>query len=167
MNFAVLNQLAQDNLAGIVIVLAVLLIVFVVLSFVMMSKLNKAQKRYQELLNGDTGKSLEASIADNVAKLNELIAKNEQLDCDYKDMRSLFESSVQKVAVQRFCAFKDMGGDLSYAVAMLDYHNTGVVFSSIFGRQESCTYVKPIIEGKSEYPLSDEEKKVLAEAIAK
>lgn len=167
MNFAVLNQLAQDNLAGIVIVLAVLLIVFVVLSFVMMSKLNKAQKHYQELLNGDTGKSLETSIADNVAKLNELIAKNEQLDCDYKDMRSLFESSVQKVAVHRFCAFKDMGGDLSYAVAMLDYHNTGVVFSSIFGRQESCTYVKPIIEGKSEYPLSDEEKKVLAEAIAK
>ncbi len=167
MNFAVLNQLAQDNLAGIVIVLAVLLIVFIILSFMMMSKLSKAQKRYQELLNGDTGKSLEASIADNVAKLNELIAKNEQLDCDYKDMRGLFESSVQKVAVHRFCAFKDMGGDLSYAVAMLDYHNTGVVFSSIFGRQESCSYVKPIIEGKSEYPLSDEENKVLAEAIAK
>ena len=167
MDFAMLNQLAQNNLAGIVIVLAVLLLVFIILSFVMMSKLSSAKKRYKELLNGSTGKDLEALIAGNVEKMNELIAKNDKIDGDYSDMRNLFERSVQKVAVHRFCAFSDMGGDLSYAVAMLDYHNTGVVFSSIFGRQESCSYVKPIIEGKSQYPLSEEENKVLAEAMAK
>ena len=167
MDFAALNQLAQANLAGILAVLAVLLAVFIILSFVMMAKLSKAQKRYKQLLNGSTGRDLEALALDNIAKMNELIAKNNKIDQDYAGMRSLFESSVQKVAVHRFCAFKDMGGDLSYAVAMLDYHNTGVVFSSIFGRQESCSYVKPIIEGKSEYPLSDEENKVLAEAMAK
>ena len=47
-------------------------------------------------------------------------------------MKSLFTKSIQKVAVHRFCAFADMGGDLSYAVALLDNQNNGVIFSSIF-----------------------------------
>ncbi len=167
MSFAVLNQLAQDNLAVILSVLVVLLIIFIILSFVMMSKLSKAKKQYLALLNGATGENLEDVISDNMSVMNELIVKNRQIDEQYEQMKALFEKSIQKVAIHRFCAFKDMGGDMSYAVALLDNHNTGVIFSSIFGRQESCTYAKPVVEGVSSYPLSAEENKVLTEAMAK
>lgn len=84
--------------------------------------------------------------------MNELVVKNNKIDADYAEMKSLFTKSIQKVAVHRFCAFADMGGDLSYAVALLDNQNNGVIFSSIFGRQDSCTYVKPIENGVSKYP---------------
>ena len=119
------------------------------------------------LVNGATGEDLENIIADNIAQMNELVVKNNKIDEDYAAMRNLFEKSLQKIAVYRFSAFHDMGGDMSYAVAMLDHNNNGVIFSSIFGRQESCTYVKPVENGISKYPLSEEENKVLQEAMAK
>lgn len=167
MEFSMLNQIAQANLAIILSVIVVLLVLLVILSIILWTKLSKAKKRYNLLVNGATGENLEDIIADNIAKMNELIVKNKKIDEDYAELKALFTRSIQKVAVHRFCAFADMGGDLSYAVALLDYQNNGVIFSSIFGRKESCTYVKPIENGVSKYPLSQEENKVLAEAMAK
>ena len=174
MDFSVLNQIAQTNLAVILTIIVVLLVLLIILSLVLLVKLVRAKKRYKMLVNGATGENLEDIIADNIAKLNELIVKNNQLEekneevqAQHAQLEALFARSIQKVAVHRFCAFKDMGGDLSYAVALLDNNNNGVIFSSIFGRQESCTYVKPVNNGVSNYPLSQEENKVLVEAIAK
>lgn len=162
-----LNQFMQDNLAIILIAITILLVLLIILSIVTLVKLSSTKKRYKMLVNGATGEDLENIIADNIAQMNELVVKNNKIDEDYAAMRNLFEKSLQKIAVYRFSAFHDMGGDMSYAVAMLDHNNNGVIFSSIFGRQESCTYVKPIENGISKYPLSEEENKVLQEAMAK
>ena len=162
-----LNQFMQDNLAIILIAMTILLALLIILSIVTLVKLSSTKKRYKMLVNGATGEDLENIIADNIAQMNELVVKNNKIDEDYAAMRNLFEKSLQKIAVYRFSAFHDMGGDMSYAVAMLDHNNNGVIFSSIFGRQESCTYVKPVENGISKYPLSEEENKVLQEAMAK
>lgn len=162
-----LSQFMQDNLAIILIAMTILLVLLIILSIVTLVKLSSTKKRYKMLVNGATGEDLENIIADNIAQMNELVVKNNKIDEDYAAMRNLFEKSLQKIAVYRFSAFHDMGGDMSYAVAMLDHNNNGVIFSSIFGRQESCTYVKPIENGISKYPLSEEENKVLQEAMAK
>ena len=58
-----------------------------------------------------------------------------------------------------------MGSDLSYAVALLDAENNGVILSSIFGREDSRSYVKPIEGGKSTYTLTDEEQQALQKAM--
>ncbi|EQB3123730.1 DUF4446 family protein, partial [Clostridium botulinum] len=47
----------------------------------------------------------------------------------------------------------------------LDNDNSGVILTSIFGRNESTTYAKPIDKGISRYDLSDEEKQVLENCI--
>lgn len=167
MDFSILNQLVQAHIAIIFLVMAVLIVVLMILAIVTLVKLSRAKKRYNSLVNGATGESLEDIIVDNIAKMNELIVKNRQIDEDYTELKALFSRSIQKVAVHRFCAFSDMGGDLSYAIALLDYQNNGIILSSIFGRQDSCTYVKPIENGVSKYPLSQEENKVLIEAMAK
>ena len=60
-----------------------------------------------------------------------------------------------------------MGSDLSYAVAMLDSHNNGVIFSSIFGREYSRSYVKPVEAGTSTYTLTKEEEQALKDAMRK
>lgn len=167
MDVVALNQFAQNNLFSILTIITLLLVVLIILTIVTLCKLSGAKKRYKALVNGATGESLEDVIADNIAAMNELVVKNKKIDEDYADMRALFTKSIQKVAVKRFSAFQDMGGDMSYAVALLDHNNTGVIFSSIFGRQESCSYVKPVIEGKSTYTLSEEEQSALNEAMAK
>ena len=78
---------------------------------------------------------------------------------------ALLKTAITKVGVVRFSAFQDMGSDLSYAVAMLDAHNNGVVFSSIFAREDSRSYVKPIENGKSSYTMTKEEEQALKHAI--
>ena len=96
MDFSMLNQIFQDNLAIILTVIVVLLILLIILSIVMLVKLSKAKKRYNSLVNGATGESLEDIIADNIAQMNELVVKNNKIDADYAEMKSLFTKSIQK-----------------------------------------------------------------------
>jgi hypothetical protein len=76
-----------------------------------------------------------------------------------------FLNCIQKVAMIRYNAFDNVGSDLSYSVALLDGNDSGIVITSLFSRDCSTTYGKPILAGKSKYPLSAEEIKVINHAI--
>lgn len=78
----------------------------------------------------------------------------------------LIDGSVRHVALLRFDAFEDVGGRLSFSCAMLDDHGSGVVLTSINGRQETRVYAKPVTEGESSYNLSSEEAEAIREAMA-
>ena len=71
-----------------------------------------------------------------------------------KQQQVLIDGSVRHVALLRYDAFEDVGGRLSFSCAMLDDHGTGVVLTSINGRQETRVYAKPITDGRSTYNLS-------------
>ena len=73
--------------------------------------------------------------------------------------------SVQKVGFLRFNPFQDTGGDNSFALALLDRENNGVILSSFYTREGVRIYAKQIENGASRQALSDEEKKVLEEAL--
>ena len=82
--------------------------------------------------------------------------------------RNLDESlsrCVQKIGIVRYSAFKDTGSDLSFAVALLDEENSGVVFNGIYSREMSNIYAKPVEKGNSSYTLSDEEAEAINKAI--
>ena len=76
------------------------------------------------------------------------------------------EGSVRRVALLRYDAFEDVGGRLSFSCAMLDEHGTGVVITSINGRQDTRCYAKQIRNGTSGHHLSDEERQAIREALA-
>ena len=80
--------------------------------------------------------------------------------------QQLIDGSVRHVALIRYDAFEDVGGRLSFSCAMLDQHGTGVVLTSINGRQETRVYAKPIAEGGSGYNLSSEEEEAIRQALA-
>ena len=73
--------------------------------------------------------------------------------------------AVQRVGIVRFDAFEDLGGMLSFAVAMLDKEGSGVVLSSINGRNETRIYAKPIEHGASRINLSGEEEEAIRRAL--
>jgi hypothetical protein len=75
------------------------------------------------------------------------------------------EGSVRRVGVMRYDAFEDVGGRLSFSCALLDERGTGVVLTSINGRQETRVYAKPVTIGQSTYNLSREEEEAIRQAM--
>lgn len=71
----------------------------------------------------------------------------------------------QKVSLIRFNPFKELGGDHSFCLAILDANNTGVIITSLHTRDRTRVYMKKVIAGKSDIELSQEELKALKEAI--
>jgi hypothetical protein len=73
--------------------------------------------------------------------------------------------NIQKVGFIRFDAFKDVGGELSFSLALLNGKNEGIVISSLHGREGSRVYGKTVKDGASSFPLSDEEKEAIKRAL--
>lgn len=118
-------------------------------------------KRYRLLLNGPSGNDLDQILVQQAEQIESLAS---QLTIAQDKLQALAEASrrhLSRVGIVRFNPFPEMGSDLSFAVALLDEHDNGVVISSLYSRQESRVYAKPIAAGKSTYTLTDEEKEAL------
>lgn len=144
--------------------LAVALIGFVV-SLTIIIRQRRLLQRYRLLLNGREGQDIEQMLLTQGASLEELRADLSSLRADVTTMARAARLHVQKTSIVRFNAFPDTGSDLSFAVALLDANNNGFVLSSLYGRNESRIYAKPIQGGKSTYTLSEEEKNAIAKAM--
>jgi hypothetical protein len=113
-----------------------------------------------------------ASVPTGDDAVGALLGKIERLEQAVRalngtDRRQQFqiEGSVRRVALLRYDAFEDVGGRLSFSCAMLDEHGTGVVLTSINGRQETRVYAKPVAVGTSTYNLSAEEEEAIRQAM--
>ncbi|MBI4134883.1 MAG: DUF4446 family protein [Candidatus Sungbacteria bacterium] len=88
-----------------------------------------------------------------------------QLGSRVEVLESIGEKSFQKMSFMRFNPFADTGGDQSFVVCLLDKQDNGVIISSLYNREGTRVYAKAIEAGTPKQPLSDEEKKVLGEAM--
>jgi hypothetical protein len=98
-----------------------------------------------------------AGEAKNHSEIEELFRKNKLLEEDA-------QLHVQKVGLIRFNPFREMGGDHSFSLALLDGRDTGVIVTGLHTRDRTRVYMKAIKGGKCEFELSDEEKKALTKA---
>lgn len=149
-------------LLGITGVMIVLLIGFVVL-LAKFSSLNKKYKNFMVKLGN--GKNLEEDLETYMYRVNKVEKQNaeitNQVDLMDKDLRKC----IQKVGIVRYNAFKDVGSDLSFALALLDEQNNGIVLNGIYSREMSNIYAKPIENGKSKYVVSEEEAQAIQKAM--
>jgi hypothetical protein len=81
-------------------------------------------------------------------------------------LRSLISGCVSRIGTVRYDAFDDMGGRLSFSIALLDEHGDGAVLTAINGRSETRAYAKPIVAGESRHNLSQEEIAAITQAQA-
>jgi len=100
-----------------------------------------------------------------LGKIDRLEQAVRALNATDKRQQIQIEGSVRRVGVLRYDAFEDVGGRLSFSCALLDDHGTGVVLTSINGRQETRVYAKPVTLGRSTYNLSDEEEEAIRQAM--
>lgn len=146
---------------GMAVVMAVML-VFLIINSV---KIKKMKLTYTSFMAGKDGKSLEEVILKRFKEVDELkkedAAKKVQLDDINESLRYAFS----KMGMVKYDAFNEMGGKLSFALALLDNRNNGFLINAMHSREGCYTYVKEIINGESYINLGEEEKKALNKAI--
>ena len=154
-----------ENNISIIVIFAINIILFiaVIISNARISKMNKNNKHFMQKLG--TGKDISEdlnSYMDRIIALEEAISETHSY-C--KRLENNMKDCMQKIGMVRYNAYNDAGNDLSFAVALLDDKNNGVVFNGIYSREMSNIYAKPIIEGKCKYNLTKEENEALNKAM--
>lgn len=167
LNMAILADFITQNIAGFVIIITLFIVVALIVFINVNMKLARMNKRYKKLMTGMDGANIERILMGHIDEVRSMVKKFEELESENRRLDVLVNNSLQRIGIVRYSAFDDMGSDLSYAVAMLDNHNNGVVFSSLFARDDSRCYAKPIIDGKSSYVLSKEEEQAIHQAMGK
>ena len=144
-------------LLGIVAVLLILLVILIVL----IVKYNKIKKRYDKFMRGKNASSLEDDMH-GVFEDMKLLKNN--VDRNKKDIRILYknmERTFQKLGIVKYDAFNQMGGQLSFSLALLDENNDGFIINSVHSSEGCYSYTKQIKGGTSSISLGEEEQQAL------
>lgn len=153
----------ENNIAYLLIGLAVLVLVLIVLCIVLFVKFNGQKKRYDYFMGANRRPShnLEMKIEEYFETSKQIEEKYAKLLDMVTDMDKTDKTKIQKVGLVRYNPFDEMGGNLCFALAFLDGYDNGVVLNGIHSRTGSFTYAKPIEMGVSTYMLSEEEIKAV------
>lgn len=119
---------------------------------------NKYLKFMKKIGNGN---NLDEMLREYLRDVKEIKQDNSEIKAYYTKLDSDIASCIQKVGLIRYNAFKDVGSDLSFAIALLDKNDNGVVLNGLYGSESSNIFAKPIKGGISKYQLSEEEKTAL------
>lgn len=167
MNSNILQSIGLGNLD--IAYLFLILLIFIVLLFIIiilqMKKLNRLQKRISKFMTGKDAKSLEKDIV-GLYEDNKFLKIN--VDKNKKDIRTLYknmEHAFQKIGLIKYDAFQQMGGKLSFSLALLDENNNGFILNSVHSTEGCYTYTKEIKNGECAISLGKEEQQALDMAI--
>mgnify|MGYP004447973525 CR=1 FL=1 len=148
-----------------VIITCILTVVMVILLVMLFLKQSRLEMNYRIFMRGRTAGSLEETLK---ARLEDLDTVKEQTEILHKRLlyvEKSFNKSLQKCGIVKYDAFKEIGGQLSFAFALLNDSNTGFVMNCIHSREGSYTYIKDIVRGECQLPLCDEEIEAIERAI--
>ncbi len=159
-----LNQFFNNFAPMIIMLLTALTFVLVVWVFLLQFRTEQVLRHYRALMKGASGENLETALAQLLQRVDQTGARVDNLTDLCQRLEVAFSRSVQRVGLVRYNPFPDMGGDQSFAIALLDANGDGIVLSSLYGRSEMRVYAKAIKKGLSSYPLSAEEKQALQQA---
>ncbi len=148
----------------IVFLFMIQILLFILLISVHM-KYNRLKRSYNVFMRGKDGKNLEERIIkkfEQIDRIARITKKNEE---SIRKINKKIKKNYQKVGIIRYDAFQEMGGNLSFALTMLDEEDSGWILNSMHSREGCYTYVKEIVKGESYIELSEEEKDSLEHAI--
>ena len=159
----IITTISTDKfLIAILILFVLLLIGFIVMIF----KFSSLNKRYQNFMKKlGEGKDIQESLETYMYRVEKVERQNAEILDFCQNIEEDVSSCIQKIGIVRYSAFKDTGSDLSFALALLDETNSGVVLNGIYSREMSNIYAKPVENGKSNYTISEEEQQAIEKAI--
>lgn len=146
------------GLAGFCIILFILVIVNMV-------QTSKIKKKYKKFMSGKNAKSLEEILVKRLNQIDSLVDANATNEKNIKKVVNNMKFTFQKVGLVKYDAFNEMGGKLSFSLALLNASNDGFVLNAVHSREGCYTYIKEIIDGNSIIVLAEEEQEALNMAM--
>ena len=162
-----LSQIGLGNLdiGYILLALVILTIVLIILNIVSLIKISNLKKRLRKFMKGKDARSLEREI---IALHEDNKFLKNSTDTNKKDIRDLnkrFAKAFQKIGIVKYDAYQQMGGLLSFSLALLDEDNNGLILNSVHSTEGCYTYTKEVVYGECKLELSNEEKVALDQAM--
>lgn len=148
-----------------VIGLAALVLILIIIMIINVVQMHKLKKNYQNFMTGKNGKNLEETILKRLDQVDQLIEANSLNQKNINRIFSNMKYTFQKVGLIKYDAFNEMGGKLSFSLALLNETNDGFIINAMHSREGCYTYVKEILKGESYVELAEEEAEALDKAI--
>ena len=159
-----LNEMGIDPFY-IIVVMVLLQCLIIVLLIGSHIKYYRMRKNYDSFMRGRDGLSMETSILAKFGEVDKYIRITDENSKDIKEIYKRIGSHYQKAGLVKYDAFLEMGGNLSFALTLLDQDDTGFIMNVLHSRDGCYTYIKEIIKGESYIELAEEESESLERAI--
>ena len=157
-------QMTEIDTAYILIGIGVIELILLILVIVALCKLRKYHRKIDRFMRGKDAESLEETILSCIEKNEQVDQMNQMLREDIVGLRKNQRITYQKMGMVKYNAFREMSGDLSYALALLDQGDNGFIINSVYAKEGGYSYIKEIINGESSIQLSEEEQAALDKA---
>ena len=169
MTFDLLNQLGLSGLdySYLFIGLATISLILLILVIVQMVELGNLKKKYKKFMGGKDVKSLEKKLETIVEDNKFIIELSNENKKNIREINKEMEYSFNKLGIVKYDAFNQMGGKLSFSLALLNEKDNGFILNSVHSTEGCYTYIKVIKSGICDLDLSNEEKEALSEAMKK
>ncbi len=154
----------DDFLLTIAIMAGVMFILFIML-LVNMGKTRKVRKKYDAFMQGKNAESLEETLITRIQQVEQLLENEKKNTEKIQVISDALKNTFQKVGMVKYDAFHEMGGKLSFSLALLDQKNDGFIINAMHSREGCYTYIKEIVNGNSIIVLAEEEKEALGIAM--
>jgi len=160
----IINNIIKSNIFLIgVAAINLLLLILYICNLIKLKNINKNYKTFMKKIGN--GNNIDEMLQKYITKVEEVNEKNEEIINYCTRIDKEISLCIKKVGMVRYSAFKDTGSDLSFALALLNDNNDGVLLNGIYSREMSNIYAKQIVQGKAVVKISDEEKQALEIAL--
>ena len=151
---------------GIILIILLILVVILLVCLISVNlRVQRLEHKYKVFMKGKDAKSLEVTFARKMAQIDKLSELTDRYMEDSKQLKKNMGHIYSKYGVEKYDAFDDVGGKLSFALALLDKENTGLILNAVHSRDNCFLYLKEIVKGESYVMLSQEEVEALRKAV--
>lgn len=158
-----LEFLRTDTFLIILFLMNIILLICSIIANVRIKNIRKSSKEFMRKLGN--GKDLGEDLNKYMGRVINLEKELSDTNVFSKHLDKRLNNCIQKVGIVRYNAYKDTSSDLSFAVALLNENNDGIVLNGIYSREMSNIYAKPIQNGKSSYTMTQEEQDAVFKAM--
>ena len=157
--------LANLDIGIVLLVMAIIIVILLILLIVHICSISKLKRTYRRFMKGKNAASLENEIIglfEDNKFIKGAVEKNKK---DIKILFNNFENAFQKIGIVKYDAFHQMGGQLSFCLALLDENNNGFILNSVHSTEGCYSYTKQIENGLCKISLGQEEEQALEMAM--
>lgn len=150
----------------------IVIIILMILTFALLVntmsnniRLSRMEKKYKIFMKGSDAQSLEKVFTRKFEQIDRLFESKDDHEKDITQLKNSVRMIYSKYGVEKYDAFEDVGGKLSFALALLDKENNGIIMNAVHSRDNCFLYLKEIVKGESYVILSQEEVEALRKAV--